>query len=102
MTSDRTTAGGDDREGQDHDETEVPTLADIRFQRLMRLLCGLAVPVVAVVGAYRIAEAGGDPLEVVATVVAVATVALFSAFAGAQATQLQTAYDEATAPSDHD
>jgi hypothetical protein len=96
MTSDNTAHDTDDNEGQDHDEAEVPTLAEIRFARLMRLLCGLAVWPVAAFGLVRIAESGGDPMEVVATVVAVATMALFCAFAGVQATQLQTAYDEAT------
>jgi hypothetical protein len=104
MNSDNTAPDSEAREGQDHDEAEVPTLAEIRFARLMRLLCGLAVPVVAVIGLVRIAEAD-DLLDLVlesaGTIVAVVVTAAFCALAGVQATQLQTVYDEATAPSTH-
>jgi hypothetical protein len=101
MTSNDTAHGDEAPEGQDHDETEVPTLSEIRFHRVMRLVCGLAVWPVAIWGMVRIAESGGDLAEVGTAIVATATVALFSAFAGVQANQLQTAYDEATAPSTH-
>lgn len=101
MTSDDTARDAEAREGQDHDEVEVPTLAEIRFHRVMRLLCGLAVWPVAAVGLVRIAESGGDLMEVAAAIVAVATVALFCAYASVQASQLQTIRDEATASSDH-
>lgn len=94
MTSDNTARDAEDREGQD-DQADAPSRGEIRFLRFMRLVLGLAVPVVAVVGIDRIATSGGDPLEVVTAFVAVAVTALFCAYAGARATQLQTEYDEA-------
>jgi hypothetical protein len=97
MTSTDTARDGDDREGQDHEAEEIPSVGEIRFHRAMRLVCGLAVWPVAAIGIVRIAESGIDPMEIVTTVVAVATVVLFCAYAGARANELQTARDEATA-----
>jgi hypothetical protein len=105
MTSDNTTSGTEDREGQDHETEEIPTLAEIRFHRVMRLILGLAVWPVGIWGMVRVAESGGDLAEVATAIVATATVALFCAFAGVQASQLQTARDEAeaaVASGDHD
>lgn len=100
MTSDDTARSGEEHEGQDHDELEeIPTLGEIRFHRIMRLACGLAVWPVGAFGLVRISESGGDPMEVVTTIVAVAMTALFCVYAGVQASQLQTVRDEATAPS---
>lgn len=91
MTSENTTP--------DTGTREVPSLGEIRFCRLMRLVCGLAVWPVGAFGLVRIAESGGDFAEVVTAIVAVSVTAAFCAFAGVQVTQLQTARDEATAPS---
>lgn len=88
-------------EGQDH-EGETPSLAEIRLHRTMRLLIGLAVPVVVVIGLFRIAEADGlldAVLETAGTIAFAAITAMMCAYAGVRATQLQTEYDEATAPS---
>lgn len=101
MTSDNTNHDTEIREGQDHEADEVPTLGEIRLQRFARLLFGLGVPVVTVIGSYRIAESGGDPFEVMTTIIAIATCALVCAYAGVRAAQLQTEYDEANASPDH-
>ncbi|WP_335992332.1 hypothetical protein [Glycomyces sp. MUSA5-2] len=97
MTSTGTVRGGTEYEGQDHDE--VPSAGEVRFLRVMRVVCGLAVPVAAAAGLARIVDGGTEAMEVVAAILAVAFTALFCAYSGARARQLQTLRDEATAAS---
>jgi hypothetical protein len=99
MTSNDTRPDATGPEGQDHEDTMAGWLGMIRFLRVMRLVCVLAVPVVAAMGLVSIVQSGGDPAEVGIAIGGTAAMACFSYFAGRQATRLQTKYGEATAPS---
>lgn len=96
MTSDNTAPFNEAREGQDHEDRMKAWLGAIRFARVMRLVCGVGVPLIAVMGVLGIVQTGGDPAEIGIAIGGTAIMAGFSYFAGRQANRIQTRYDQAT------